>query len=243
MTKKFIQDFKQFINTIDNLILDFIRLNDNSLTKNISSLQWQLWKYYKVINGNSAGFHGISEYIVFSAFKNFIEENNKPHKFEARKNTKDNCIFKLENKSNSIIISRGSRKHIGFESKRSPDITILRKEKENIQTVTVIEIKNILDKQNVKSAINILSDIQNELNEQHIKYSIFSFSSLSLRDKETLNILKLFADTKNNFMITNEEGNEELGLRFLKPQYNKNKDFNIIDLSQFFKLIKDDIKI
>ena len=64
---------------------EFINLVDNELTENITKIHDSLWNNYKDLNGTSAGFHGFSEYIVFSTFKNFIESLNAPKKFKPEK--------------------------------------------------------------------------------------------------------------------------------------------------------------
>lgn len=227
MTEKIIQQFIQFIKTVDDEIIEFINLKNNELTKNISGIQWDLWKNYKKINGTSAGFHGISEYIVFSTFKNFIEDLNKPQKFEPKVN-RDLCSFKLEKNNKVLMIYRASSlKHIGFKSNRAPDITIVRKEGDVLKPVAVIEIKNYLDKGSTNSAIEILSQVQERIEDEHTKYALFSFGKISVDDEKIKENLKKFTENKNNFLITNEE--------------QKNMEFKVIDLSEFFNIIKDEV--
>ncbi len=244
MTEKIIQQFNQFIKTVDDKITEFINLKDNKLTKHISSIQWELWKNYKGINGTSAGFHGISEYIVFSTFKNFIEDLNKPQKFKSKIINNDLRFFELE-KNNKIlrIYHDSSLKHFPIHSKlnRAPDIAILKKESNAFKPVTVIEIKNYLDKGSINSAIEILSQIQEEFKDDHTKYALFSFGRISVGDEKTIDSLKKFQGNKNSFIITNEEGNEEVKLDFLMPRNNKKMEFKVIDLSEFISIIKDEV--
>ena len=64
-----------------------------------------------------------------------------------------------------------------------------------------------------------------------------------MRDEETQKRLKEFQEKKNNFLVTNERGNEELGLDFLMPKENKKRWLKVIDLSKFFNIIKDEIML
>lgn len=133
--KYIIQQFNQFIESIDRNIIESINSNDNKLTSNISSIQIDLLNYYKNIAGTAAGFYGISEYIVFSTFKNAIENFNKPLKFEIRPRG-DLCFFELKNHDKILtILHSSSLKHLNESNLfyddfkfRAPDITILKKE-------------------------------------------------------------------------------------------------------------------
>jgi len=243
MTEKFIQQFDQFIKIINNKIIEFINLQDNKLTKHISSIQWELWKNYKEINGTSAGFHGISEYIVFSTFKNFIENLNKPKKFKSQIINRDLRFFELEKNNKVLRIYRASSlRHCPIRPKlnRAPDVAILKKEGDDFKSVAVIEVKNYLDKVSTRSAIDILSQIQDAFKDDCAKYALFSFGRVSVGDKEIIESLKKFPKNKNNFLITNEEGNEEVKLDFLMAK-NKKTEFEVIDLSKFLSIIKDEV--
>lgn len=244
MTEKIIQQFNQFIKTVDDKILKVINLKDYKLTKHISSIQWELWKNYKEINGTSAGFHGISEYIVFSTFKNFIEHLNKPQKFKSQIINRDLRFFELEKNNKILRIYRASSlKHSSVPSKlnRAPDIAILKKESGAFKPVAIIEIKNYLDKRSINSAIEILSQIQEEFKDDHTKYVLFSFGRISVRDEKTIDSLKKFQENENSFLITNEEGDEEVKLVFLMPKNNKEMEFKVVDLSDFFSIIKEEV--
>lgn len=244
--KSVIQQFDQFIKTVDEEITKSINLKDNKLTKHISSIQWELWKNYKGINGTSAGFHGISEYIVFSTFKNFVEDLNKPQKFKSKIINRDLCFFELEKNNKFLRVYRASSlKHFPIDSKlnRAPDIAILKKESNAFKPVVIIEIKNYLDKGNINSAIKILSQIQEEFKGDYTKYALFSFGRISVGNEKTIDSLKEFQENKNRFLITNEEGNEEVKLDSLMPRDNKKVKFKVIDLSEFFSIIKDEVTL
>lgn len=244
MTEKLIQQFNQFVKIIDKKVIEFINLKDNELTKHISSIQWRLWKNYKEINGISAGFHGISEYIVFSTFKRFIEDLNEPQRFRVQPINRDLRFFELTKNNKVLRIYRAaSLKHfpISLKPNRAPDIGILKKEGNNFKLVAVIEIKNYLDKGSTNSAIDILSQIQQAIKDDYTKYAIFSFGRISVKDEETRERLKKFQENKNSFLITNERGNEEIGLDFSILKENKKRQFKVIDLSEFFNVIKDEI--
>jgi len=248
VAEKIVRQFNQFIEIIDKETMRFINLKDSKLTKHISIIQWELWKNYKKINGTSAGFHGISEYIVFSTFKKFIENLNKPQKFKPKKINRDLCFFELEKTNKIIRVYRASSlKHFPTHSElnRAPDIAILKKERNNFRPIAIIEIKNYLDKGSLSSAIKILSEIQTqeEFKDEHTKYALFSFGKISVRDRKTLDSLKKFQEKKNNFLITNEEGIEEIKLDFLMPKNNKKMEFKVVDLSEFLSIIKNDLTL
>lgn len=233
MTKKNIEQFNQFIESIDDKITEYITLNDNKLTGHISDIQWKLWENYKQIGGTSAGFHGISEYIVFAAFKKFIEILNKPQKFECKKINKDLRFFEVVKDNKRLrIYHSSSLKHFPVNTKlnRAPDIVILKKEQDNFELITVIEIKNGLDKGSINSAINILSQIRTHFKDDPTKYAIFSFGRISTNDTKTIEKLNRFQEIKNNFLITNEKSNKECG-------------FKVMDLSNFFEIIKDELML
>jgi len=234
MTKKIFEQFNQFIKTIDERILEFINIKDQKLTEHISGIHKGLWKNYKEINGISTGFHGISEYIVFSTFKNFIQNLNNPQKFIPKMINKDLRYFELEKNDKILKISRASKlEHIGLKSKRAPDISIVLKENKLLKPIAIIEVKNYFDKGSAKSAIEILNQVREEINYNNSKYAIFSFSKISVRDKEVRDKLKRFSENNNNSVITNEtEFNNE-----------KNIEFNIIDLSDFFTIIENEVKL
>lgn len=228
-SEKYIQQFDQFIKTIDKEIIKSINSKNNKLTKQISGIHRRLWENYKEINGTSAGLYGISEYIVFSTFKIFIEKLNKPQKFISRKINKDLRYFELKKNNKGLIIYRAaSLKHFPIHLKlnRAPDIAILKKEGGKFKFVTVIEIKNYLDKGNINSAIDILSQIREAVKDSYTKYVIFSFGRISVKNGETQKRLMGFQENENNFLITNEAGNEK---------------FKVIDLSKFLNIIKNKI--
>lgn len=250
--EKIITQFEQFTESIDERILEFINSNDNKLTKHISSIHRGLWKNYKKINGTSAGFYGISEYIVFSAFKKFIEKENEPQKFSPKEINNNLCRFELENKnkSKSLTIYRSSSlTHLHPKAKeklfkksflnkvkdksdkfRAPDVAVLKQEGDNFKLVAVIETKNYLDKGSTDSGIEILKQIQKTVKNDNTKYALFSFNKISVRHGKTIEGLKRFQENKNNFLITNDKDN-------------KKEEFEVVDLLDFFKKIKDEIKL
>lgn len=233
MPEKVIQKFNQFIEEVDKKIMEFIGLNNKRLTQNISRIQGNLWRNYKEINGTSAGFYGIDEYIVFSTFKNFIEGLNSPQKFEPKEINKDLRFFELKKNNKVLIISRASSlKHININSERKADISIVRREGNSLTPVAVIEIKNHLDKESAISAINILSQVQNDLKDDHTKYALFSFGRISVHDRGIRENLKSFANGNNNFIITNEQGNTR-----------NNEGIKVVDLSCFLNIIKNEVKL
>jgi len=243
MAEGVIQQFDLFIERIDKQIIKFIKDKDNKLTKHISEIQWRLWKRYKEINGTSAGFHGISEYIVFSTFKKFIEELNK-QEFQAQPINRDLRYFELTRNNNILRIYRSAslrRYPVHLELNRAPDIAILKEEEDNFNFVAVIEIKNYLDKGSTNSALDILSQVQEAVNDDRTKYAIISFGRVSVRHEETQEKLGEFQNKENNFLITNEGGNEELGLDFLRPRENKWE--GVVDLSEFLNTMKDKVML
>jgi hypothetical protein len=237
-----IHQFNQFIEAIDDRILDYINLNDNELTRHIFGMQVELGNNYREINGTSAGFHGISEYIVFSACKNFIENLNKPKKFNPIKINRDLRFFELEKNDKTLSIYRSaSMRHFADEAKgqlfrdntkfRAPDIAILKKEGNIYKLVAVVEIKGYLDKGSADSAIEMLSQIREMSKDQYTKYALFSFSRISVGNEETIEHLKTFKNCESNFLVTVEKKNEDAA------------DFAVIDLSQFFDSIKEIITL
>jgi hypothetical protein len=111
--------FNQFTKAIDDRILDYINLNDNELTRHIYGMQEELWNSYRETSGTSAGFHGISEYIVFSACKNYIENLNKPEKFKSLPINDALRSFELEKNDNILSIYHSSSlKHFPKEARK-----------------------------------------------------------------------------------------------------------------------------
>jgi len=221
--------FNRFIESIDATTEFLIRLNDNRLTDHISIINYELWKLYKEINGTSAGTYGISEYIVFSTFKNYIEKLNKPLKFYPKRINKDLYFFELKKKEKVLNLTRSSKlDHIGLKSTRRPDIALVKEEGGILQIIAIIEIKNYLDKRSANSALNILSEIEKDLNDTKTKYVIFSFNKISVEDKEEL---KMFSEKENCFLITYEKNNN----KEIKDR------INLVDLSELFDSIKDSL--
>lgn len=238
IAEKIIQQFNKFIETVDNEIREqLIKPKDNKLTNNISNIHSSLWKNYKVFNGTSAGFHGISEYIVFSTFKNFIENLNKSQKFNFQKINEDLRYFKIERNNKFLGIYRASSlRHFPDDAKtqlfmtksklRAPDIAILKKEGNDFNLIAVIEIKNYLDRWSTDYGLDMLSQIREAVKNNYTKYALFSFGSIAVRNAKTIEQLNEFQNKENNFLITLKRGNEE---------------FDVIDLSEFLNIIKDEL--
>lgn len=238
MTEKIIQQSNKFTETVDDEIREeLIKPEDNELTNNISSIHSSLWKNYKVFNGISAGFHGISEYIVFSTFKSFIENLNKPQKFNCQKINEDLRYFEMERNNKFLGIYRASSLgHFPDDAKtqlfmaksklRAPDIAILKKEANNFNLIAIIEIKNYLDRWCTDSGLGMLSQIREAVKNNYTKYALFSFGSIAVRNAKTIEELNKFQNKENNFLITLKRRNEE---------------FDVIDLSEFLNIIKDEL--
>ena len=243
MTKRYIQQFNQFIKSIDNEINETIELKDNKLTEHLSVIHDNLWYHYKDLTGTSAGFYGIDEYIVFSAFKYFIEDLNDRKKFVCEKINPCLYSFKLEYNNKKLTIYRSSSlNHLPLGARnqlfrdglklRAPDIAILKEEDGFYTTIAAIEIKNYLDKVATNSAIGMLSQIQKvkkPLNEDHTKYAIFSFGGIFVKGETAANV-GAFLTNKNNFLIINNKKNTK-------------NIFETIDLSQFFACIQKEMKL
>lgn len=254
MGESITEKFNQFIKAVDDKIIEFINSN-KSLTKHISSIQLELWKNYKEINGTSHGFHGISEYIVFSTFKKFIELQNSQERFEPININRDLRFFELKNNNKVLKIYRASslkhfppkaRKQLfkGGAKFRAPDIAILKQlkqEDDKFKLLAIIEIKNYLDKGSANSAIDMLLQIQEGCKDSHTKYALFSFGKISVKDEKRR--LKTFLENNNNFLITNEEGNEEANSDFLIPRNKKSIELKVIDLAEFLTLIKEELTL
>jgi hypothetical protein len=237
MANEVILQFNEFVKAMDTKIKESIGSKD--LTEHISQIYWDLLNNYKEINGTSAGIHGFSEYIVFSAFKNYIEIQNTPQEFKYLRQ------FELEKNDKKLIIYRSSSlSHLpndartqlfsGDSKLRAPDIAILKKENGNYKLIAVIENKNYLDKGSTDSAIEILSQIRSRTKDNHTKYAIFSPNGIFVGGgTETRKKLKDFVDIENNFLIINES--------VMKGR--KKSEFNGIDLSQFFDLIREEIEL
>jgi len=133
MISLIISKFDEFIHYINIAIKKYLQKGDRELTRFLWSIQTELWKNYKIINGTSAGFLGIAEYIVFSAVKNFIELLNKEKRdvsmFVPKEINNDLYYFELANEKNSLKIYRSARlTHIPIKINinRAPDIVILK---------------------------------------------------------------------------------------------------------------------
>ena len=240
ISDKIVHQFKRFIKDVDDEILSGITEPRNRpLTDCLSNISHRLWMSYKDINGTSAGFYGIDEYIVFSSFKSFIEYHNKPLKFQPRILNKDLRFFELNKRNRSLHIYRSAKlSHLPKDSKaqllkekakyRTPDIVILKTEEGHFKLIAVIEVKNYLDKGNTESGIEILLQVNDTVKDPDTKYALYSFSRIAVRDAKTLEKLIKFQKEKNNYLITKKDGI---------------KGLEIIDLSDFFDVLKDDIKI
>lgn len=230
MTEKIIASLIDFTKSIDKKTREFINLGDNELTENITKIHDSLWNNYKDLNGTSAGFHGFSEYIIFSTFKNFIESLNVPQKFKPEEINRDLRFFELKMRNKLLRIYRSaSLKHypIELESKRAPDIAILKKEKDNFNLIAVIEIKNYLDKDSLESGIKILSEIKEASNDRNIKYALFSFSRVHVRNNQALEKLHKYLEKENCYLIIQK----------------LDEKFKTIDLFEFFKVISCELTL
>lgn len=236
MAEKFVRQFNKFIESIN----DAINLKDsNRLIENISKIHEDLWWNYKKINGTSAGFYGIDEYIVFAAFKKFIKSLNNNQEFKDEKINKDLHFFKLEKNNKVLSIYRSSSlRHFPKEAKNqlfknecnhAPDIAILKEQNNNFKLVAVVEIKNYLDKPAMDSAISTLSQIREAVRDDSTRYVLFSFGSISVKNEKTIESLKKFQENENNFFITNEGSK------------NKKSELKVRNLSEFFNNIKNEI--
>lgn len=231
MSEGYVKQFNNFFDAIDKEILKSIQNNDSELTLKLCEIHQNLWNNYKEENGTSAGFHGISEYIVFSAFKSYIIHLNNGY-FKAIRINKDLKYFKLEKNNKEILIYRSaSLTHVSNTYvNRAPDIAIFRKDSgdEEPKPIAIVEIKNYLDKGSAKSALNIIEKVGGPIKNTGTKYAIFSYGGLYLKEGKVLNKFKGF-DNGNNFLILNSD--------------KSCKDCKITDLSEFLRVIKNDVKI
>lgn len=239
MEHKIVRAFNEFIKTTDDEISTLVTSGSTRLTSDILDIHSPLWYNYKAIGGTSAGFYGIDEYILFSAFKCFAESLNAPQKFECRILNRDRRSFELKRDAKSLeIYHAASLKLLPVEAQKSlfinkkkypaPDLAILKKEGEIFRLVAVIEMKNFLDKGGLEGGLKMLSEIREITIDDNTKYALFSFGPVSVHNDEILNKLKNYQNQKNNYLITNEK---------------KNSNIRAIDLSEFFEIIKIDLSI
>ncbi len=254
-TNGIITQFDNFINTIDKEIPNLFDVSDNRLTEHLSNIHYNLLENYKVKSGTSNGYHGISEYIVLSAFKHFIEAQNEGKELKCTEidGHKYSRCFRLDKKDKSIIIYHdlslknipdGAKSQIFTDATklRVPDIVILKKENNYYNIVAVIEIKNYLDKGKIISAIEMLNQIKVSQKNKTIqemaptRYALFAFSGISLND-DTCEEVKKFLNDKNNFLMVNKDkiNTEKRKYKEIEPL--------VKDLSQFFKHIESEIKL
>ena len=246
MSNKVTKAFIYFLKEIDSEVQAALRNERNNLTQELARIQWSLWKQYKNFNGTSAGFYGISEYIVFSSVRLFIEQLNHPKIFARNKLSTDLFSFYIVNKNRSIEIFRSaSTKYLMTNSSfnRVPDIMIAERKDGKYSLIAIIEIKNVLDKPSVIAGLKMITQIQNEFKYGDIKYALFSFLSLSLKEENTLKQLTNFSNRKNCFLITNTKGNKELNLTFLEPKEEVNEEIKNYDFRDFLKSIKSRVII
>ena len=244
MSDKVIKAFNYFLKEIDSEVQAALRNERNNLTQELARIQWSLWKQYKNYNGTSAGFYGISEYIVFSSVRQFIEHLNQPKVFVRNKLSTDLFSFCIGNKNRSIEIFRSaSTKYLITNSPfhRVPDIMIAEKIDGKYYLIAIIEIKNVLDKPSVLAGLKMITQIQNEFKYEDIKYALFSFLILLLKEENALKRLTNFSNRKNCFLITNTKGNKELNLTFLEPKEKVNEEIKNFDFRDFLKSIKSRI--
>lgn len=240
MSEKIVHQFKIFIEAIDGEILVGITEPKNlALTDYLLNISHRLWMSYKDINGISAGFHGVDEYIVFSSFRSFIEYHNKPLKFQPRILNRDLRYFELNKPNRFLHIYRSANlTHLPKDSKahllrekakyRAPDIVILKKTEGHFKVVAIVEVKNYLDKSSAEFGIEILTQSKESIRDPDTKYVLFSFGRITVRDQKTIEKLLKFQKEKNNYLITKKNGVQGL---------------KIIDLSEFFDVLKDNITI
>jgi hypothetical protein len=249
VAERYIQQFDEFDVSLEDKIIEYVNLNDNGLTKNLLLIHQNLWNNYKILTGTSAGFHGIDEHIVFLAVKYFVEKLNYPQKFESIKlePSSDLRSFEIGNDNKKLIIYRSLRlSHFPAEAKRqlfkediklrAPDIAILKKEGNIYTMVAAIEIKNYLDKNATNSAIGMLTQIRNASNGNHTntKYALFSFDGIYVGDEIAKNLEEFLNDKNSCIIVTEGKTTERI------RKYNM---FKVIDLSQFFDIIKKDIEL
>ena len=263
-----INQFNQFTKSIDYRIAKFIKSKDKQLTMNIAILHVEFWGKLKEINGTSAGFSGLSEYIVFSVFKKYIEDLNGK-KFESkpidknRKKTDLHCFGFKKNKKTLEIYRSSNLKHypnpINSKSEEAhqypkqapaPDIGIVKKEGQKTELIAVIEIKNVLDGTGLKSALDMIdrvSTIGSSLENNQTKYAIFSFGPISadlnkLKDKWA----KFKKDGEKNSLITYNVSYKDIREYLLgnnSTLRNNTPKHGSIDLSEFLNKIKDKLTL
>jgi len=248
VAERYIQQFDEFDVSLKDKIIEYFNRDDQRLTEHLSSIHYDLWNNYRILTGTSAGFHGIDEHIVFLAVKYFVENLNYPRKFESIKLKLSNYLrsFEIGDDNKKLIIYRSLRlSHFPAEARkqlfnegiklRAPDIAILKKDGDTYTMIAAIEIKNYLDKSATNSAIGMLTQIRNASrgNNTNTKYALFSFDGIYVSDK-IANNLKESLDENICIVVTKgkTKGSNE---KYIK--------FGAIDLSQFFNIIKEDLKL
>jgi hypothetical protein len=249
VAEKYIQQFDEFDVSLKDKIIKYVNLNDERLTEHLSRIHYDLWNNYRILTGTSAGFHGIDEHIVFLAIKCFIEKQNDLQKFKIKKVESRTylCSVEIGNNNKKLLIYRSSRlSHFPAEAReqlfikdiklRAPDIAILKKDGDTYTMIAAIEIKNYLDKSATNSAIGMLTQIRNasQGNNTNTKYALFSFDGIYVGDKIAKNLEEFLNDENSCIIVT--KGNT----RKSNEKYNM---FKVVDLSQFFDMIKKDIEL
>ena len=195
---------KQVLKPIDDTIESLIQKNSYNLT-NLAKIYFDFFEGLKEKAGTSAGFTGLSEYIILKTLLRYLEENLRTEFNDAKELTRDVYFFVSKDRkilvTHSITIDETKKKEfkskLGKEViwglKKQPDIVVFKLKRGYYKPIVIIQIKiYAVNQEVIRNTIESFKNMVKNTGYENFEIPLMvliSFHEFGKRKKEIIDII------------------------------------------------------